>query len=47
VLRRRGATAPTADEDSQLFVVAASGLSVLLLVTSWMHDRAQRSPSRR
>jgi Co/Zn/Cd efflux system component len=38
----RAAAAPDAPEDSQLFVVAALGLAVLLLVTSWLHDRAGR-----
>ena len=37
----RAAAAPTAGEDSQLFVAAALGLAVLLLVTSWLHDRAK------
>jgi Co/Zn/Cd efflux system component len=42
VLGWRAAAAPDAPEDSQLFVVAALGLAVLLLVTSWLHDRASR-----
>jgi hypothetical protein len=42
VLGWRAATAPDAAEDSQLVVVAALGMAVLLLVTSWLHDRARR-----